>query len=77
MPKICEYLDTVEYIELGEEECVKLVEVYNKEGLVNRHNTVLNRRLKTKQAISIWEILLENWSKIRKICVLEIYSIYF
>jgi hypothetical protein len=51
LPKQCDYIDSVEYTELNEEEARKLLEIYNKEGLISRHNAVANRRLKTKQAI--------------------------
>ena len=51
LPQTCYYIDSIEYIELNEEEAKKVIELYNKEGLVNRQNAVINRRLKTKQAI--------------------------
>jgi len=51
LPKQCDYIDSVEYIQLNEEEASKLLEIYNKEGLISRHSTIVNRRLKTKQAI--------------------------
>ena len=44
LPTIGESFDSIEYIELGEEEAKSLIEIYNKEGKDNRFNTIVGKR---------------------------------